>query len=112
MPPLQPAPQPPAPDTTDATTTASDQTVPPQAPKPTKRVQPKYPDKALEREREGTATVYVTVGPGGSVLDVVVASESPEGFGFGSAARSAVSRWEFATAQPGKYTVTVRFNLE
>ena len=112
MPPLPVPPQPPAEDTTDATTTTSQNTQPPPAPKPSKRVQPKYPERALEREREGTVVVILTIGAGGAVTDAQVASEEPTGMGFGSSAVAAVQRYEFAGSAPGKYTITIRFTLE
>ena len=65
------------------------------------------PDKAQEREREGSAVVYVTIAGDGSVSDVVIAQENPEGYGFGAAAKSAVLKWEFAPGQPGKYAITM-----
>jgi len=82
------------------------------APKPSKRVQPKYPERALEREREGTVVVILTIGAGGAVTDAQVASEEPTGMGFGSSAVAAVQRYEFAGSAPGKYTITIRFTLE
>ena len=37
---------------------------------------------------------------------------SMTGFGFGDSAMAAVQQWQFATAQPGNYRVTVKFRLE
>ncbi|MCC6920462.1 MAG: TonB family protein [Alphaproteobacteria bacterium] len=81
------------------------------APSPTRRVQPAYPGKAIDREREGDVEVYVTVGAGGSVTDAQIVREDPENYGFGAAALKAVRQWEFRTATPGVYRVTVKFRL-
>ena len=82
------------------------------APQPTKRVTPRYPRRAEERDREGSVALEVEVGQGGSVTAVRIISETPGGFGFGDAAEAAVLQWEFATARPGRYAVTVKFTLE
>jgi TonB family protein len=104
-------PQPPAPDE-EATTTTSAQTVPPAAPRPISRGSAlKYPRRAEEREREGTATVYVTIASG-SVTGIELASENPTGFGFGDAAMNHVRQWKFAANSTGRYTVVIRFRLE
>jgi TonB family protein len=81
------------------------------APQPTKRVTPRYPRRAEEREREGSVALDVTVGEGGAVTAVRIVSETPSGFGFGDSAEAAVRQWEFATARPGRYAVTVKFTL-
>jgi protein TonB len=85
--------------------------VPAPAPKATRRVQPVYPVKAAELGKMGDVEVYVAVGAGGAVTDVQIVREDPKGYGFGRAAVAAVRRWEFATAAPGVYRVTVRFRL-
>ncbi len=85
--------------------------VPALAPSPTQRVQPVYPVRAIDREREGDVEVYVTVGAGGGVTDAQIVSEDPENYGFGAAALKAVRQWEFRTATPGVYRVTVKFRL-
>lgn len=82
------------------------------APKPTRRVQPTYPRKAAEREVSGYATVQITIAAGGTVTEVAVVDESPRGYRFGEAAADAVYQWEFASAAPGTYRVTVRFDIQ
>jgi protein TonB len=86
--------------------------VPAAAPKPTRKVQPVYPDRPLDLEKEGDVVVAIAVGAGGVVTDADIVSEDPQGYGFGKAALAAVRRWEFATATPGTYTVTVKFRLD
>lgn len=85
--------------------------VPAAAPRPTKRVQPDYPEKAATAGKSGEVQVYVVVSPGGAVTDVQVVREEPKGYGFGRAAVGAVRRWEFADATPGTYSVTVKFRM-
>lgn len=86
--------------------------VPAAAPRPTRRMQPVYPDKAATAGRSGEVQVYVVVSPGGAVADVQIVREDPKGFGFGRAAVNAVRRWEFANATPGTYSVTVKFRMD
>jgi len=85
--------------------------IPAMAPKPTRRVHPVYPDKAITADKNGTVEVYVTVGTGGAVVDAEIVREDPKNYGFGKAALTAVKRWEFADAAPGTYRVTVKFKL-
>lgn len=109
VPPLPMAPQPPGP--VEPTSQLPVETVPAPAPKPTHRVPVAYPNKALDREMPGVATVQVTVGEGGAVVAAEVTGESPLGYGFGEAALKSVRQWQFADAAPGAYTVTVKFTL-
>ncbi|BCW89181.1 hypothetical protein sos41_23370 [Alphaproteobacteria bacterium SO-S41] len=102
-------PQPPIPG--EPTVTSLPETVPTAAPQPTERVPVRYPVRAQDREIEGSATVQITVAPGGAVSDVQIVSETPENYHFGEAAADAVWQWKFADAQPGTYRVTVRFKL-
>ncbi len=111
VPPLPLAPQPPT-DQEGGTVTTLPETVPAMAPAPTRKVQPTYPPRAEEREIAGRATVEITVGAGGAVSAIRLVQESPQGYGFGDAAIDAVARWEFASAQPGTYRVTVKFALD
>ena len=110
MPPIELPPQPPS--NAEPTVTSLPETVPAMAPKPTVRVPPKYPARAETREISGTATVQITVAPGGAVSDVQIVSETPTNYGFGDAAADAVWQWQFADAQPGTYRVTVKFRLD
>ncbi|MBL9010869.1 MAG: TonB family protein [Alphaproteobacteria bacterium] len=111
--PVEALPVPPQPPSAEeGTVTALPQTVPATAPSPTRRFAVAYPARAEAREMAGTATVEVTVAAGGAVAAVRIVEETPRGYGFGDAAIDSVARWEFATAQPGTYRVTVRFRLD
>ncbi len=71
----------------------------------------KYPRRALEREKEGEALLSIVLGDGGHVVDVSIAKEMPSGYGFGDAAKAAVSDLIFPRAKPGRYQITIRFRL-
>jgi TonB family protein len=52
-----------------------------------------YPDRALRLERDGTARMACIVTEVGTLRDCRIASESPEGFGFGEAALQLAPRF-------------------
>ncbi len=80
------------------------------APKPIKRVPPRYPAKAVEKDIAGDAVVVLTIGEQGDVPTAVeIFSETPAGWGFGEAAADCVRAWTFAPGQAGRYVVTVKF---
>lgn len=82
------------------------------APRPTYRAPVTFPHRAQVAERNGIAVVEVMIAAGGTVSDIRVISETPDGYGFGDAALMSVAKWRFETAQPGVYRVTVRFTME
>jgi TonB family protein len=81
------------------------------APKPTKRVLPRYPEH-IELTKNAEVELAIDIGKGGRVGHVDILSEEPRGHRFGEAALNAVRQWEFATAEPGRYRLTVKFSLE
>jgi protein TonB len=91
VPPVPLKPQPPAESTADATTILSDKQV---LDSPVSKPPPKYPQRALEAEKEGIVRVRVTIQADGTVSDVVVVSAKPAGW-FESAAMAAVKRWRY-----------------
>lgn len=89
-----------------------------QEPSPARRVSPKYPKRAQEREKEGSAIVRFTIAVDGSVKNVQLVQENPGGYGFGEAAVKAVGQWKYdPQIRDGKpverpVQLTVEFNLE
>lgn|SRR5690606_9861997 len=86
-------------------------------PKPQRRVQPEYPQRARERGETGYVRMSIFVDEDGRVGTVKVLEAKPRGI-FEEAAKTAVEAWEF---QPGQYdgqavgtwvTQTVRFELK
>jgi protein TonB len=109
VPPVPLKPQPPAESTADATTILSDKQV---IDNPVSKPLPRYPQRALEAEKEGVVRVRVTIQPDGTVSDAVVVYSKPEGW-FESAALAAVKRWRFKA--PGRVVVgevEVEFKLD
>jgi protein TonB len=73
---------------------------------------PRYPERALEAEREGIVRIRITINPDGSVGDAVVVSSKPEGW-FENAALSAVKRWRYkASGRSITTIVEVEFKLQ
>jgi protein TonB len=70
---------------------------------PISQPQPVYPARALEREKEGTVRVRITIAPDGTVSDAVVLLAQPPGW-FENAAIDAVRRWTYQP--PGRVLVT------
>jgi protein TonB len=54
-----------------------------------------YPNRARSAGKEGYADIQFTVSQTGKVIDPVVLSENPEGWGFGAAAVKTVLRWRY-----------------
>ena len=69
---------------------------------------PQYPRAAQEKEIEGRVVVEITINERGTVEQVSVLEEEPQGLGFGLAAAEAARQWEFEPALiagvPVKYT--------
>ena len=57
--------------------------------------QPRYPNKALQRRKEGYAVVKVTVNEDGSASDPIILEEYPEGMGFGRQALRVAAKLRF-----------------
>ncbi|NOT41992.1 MAG: energy transducer TonB, partial [Alphaproteobacteria bacterium] len=101
VPPVPLKPQPPAESTSDATTILSDKQV---IDSPVSKPPPRYPQRALEQEKEGIVRIRITILPDGSVGEAIVVSAKPEGV-FDSAALSAVKRWRYRAA--GRVITTI-----
>lgn len=59
-------------------------------------LEPFYPKEALTKGTEGLVNLGVLIDPQGKVVKIDVMSESPEGMGFGEAARSAAENFTYA----------------
>lgn len=70
---------------------------------PLSQPQPVYPERAIEREKEGFVRVRITIGPDGHVSDASVLLAQPPGW-FETAALDAVRRWTYQP--PGRLLVT------
>ena len=77
-----------------------------------------YPDRALEREITGSATIQCTVRENGSLTDCSVLDESPSGAGFGRATIQAATRYRMrpqtrdgAPVGGARVNVTIRWQL-
>ena len=109
VPPVPLKPQPPAESTSDATTILSDKQV---IDSPISKPPPRYPQRALEAEKEGVVLVRITIQPDGSVSDAQVVSAKPTGW-FESAALTAVKRWRYkSSGRVITADVEVTFKLE
>ena len=83
---------------------------------PIVRVQPKYPQRAMQARLTGVVTLDVWVAPDGSVSDAKVLDSNPPRI-FDKAALNAIKRWKFRPrivdgqpqAQRGK--LDMEFNL-
>src|SRR5207244_409542 len=64
-------------------------------PKPVKIVPPDYPSRAEERQLEGVVEIDFTINPDGTVGSPKVISETPEGYGFATAAIKSFEKWKF-----------------
>ncbi len=64
-------------------------------PQPAIRVEPVYPERGLQRGKDGRVVLVLTIMPDGSVADVRVVSVTPDGYGFDREALKAVRRWTY-----------------
>jgi protein TonB len=109
VPPVPLKPQPPAESTSDATTILSDKQV---IDSPVSKPPPRYPQRALEADKEGTVRIQIQILPDGSVGDATVISAKPPGY-FEQAALAAVKRWRYkAAGRTITATVEVEFKLQ
>jgi TonB family protein len=79
---------------------------------PIAQPQPRYPQRALDQEREGTVRVELTIAPDGTVSAVKVLAADPPGW-FEAAAIAAVRQWRYHP--PGRPLVTeavIEFKLD
>lgn len=107
LPRLKPLPYPAFPDVLPPPNTPSEIVA-----SPISQPKPVYPQRALEREKEGTVRVRITIAADGNVSDVVVVIASPPGW-FESAALEAVRKWKYHP--PGRPLVTeavIEFKLD
>lgn len=75
---------------------------------PISQPQPRYPQRALEAEKEGTVRLRITIGPDGAVTDAQVVSSRPPGW-FENAALAAVRNWRY---QPSGRTIQTDVEIE
>jgi periplasmic protein TonB len=109
VPPVPLKPQPPAESTSDATTILSDKQV---IDSPVSKPPPRYPQRALEADKEGVVRIQIKILPDGSVGDATVISAKPPGY-FEQAALAAVKRWRYkASGRNITATVEVEFKLQ
>ena len=82
------------------------------APAPSHRVPPAYPQAALEEGVEGQVTIVLDVYADGAETPRCISDTSPPGW-FEDEAVKAVSQWQFAPAGSGAhaYSVTVKFKM-
>jgi protein TonB len=103
-----PPPAPPAPKVED---------ILPKYPSAVSKVNPRYPDRALELGREGEVEIEFTIATDGSVKDAVVVRSVPEGV-FDSAAMNALIHWRYTPGEingklvevPGRRAI-IKFKL-
>ena len=79
---------------------------------PISQPKPRYPKRALEREKEGIVRVRLTIAPDGSVSEATVIAADPPGW-FENAALDAVKQWRYQP--PGRPLVTeavIEFKLD
>lgn len=75
-----------------------------------------YPDRALQSEVGGLATVNCLVQPNGRVADCNLTSETPGGYGFGRAAQSLTRHFQISprtvngAAVGSRVNIAIRFN--
>jgi protein TonB len=89
----------------------------PKYPSPVSKVNPRYPDRALELGREGEVEIEFTIAADGSVKNPQVVRSVPEGV-FDSAAMNALINWRYTPGEvngqkvdtPGRRAV-IRFRL-
>jgi TonB family protein len=75
---------------------------------PISQPQPRYPDRALEAEREGVVRLRITIAPDGSVSDAAVLDARPKGW-FETAALNAVRQWRY---KPSGRTISTVVEIE
>lgn len=83
---------------------------PPQLPPPA-GAQPTYPRAAEKNGVQGDATLEISVGADGYVVDARILQEKPDGYDFGLLAQANVMTWQFKSAAPGRYLVTIKYVL-
>lgn len=82
------------------------------APRPSHRVPPVYPARALEEEIEGSVFVHLDIFSNGDAIPKCIGGSTPPGW-FEGAALTAISQWRFSPGtERGAYSVTIRFRLE
>jgi TonB family protein len=75
---------------------------------PISQPQPRYPDRALQAEREGVVRLRITIAPDGTVSDAAVLDARPRGW-FENAALSAVRQWRY---KPSGRTISTIAEIE
>lgn len=73
------------------------------APDPTHRVEPVVPARAVEKDRTGRVKLAFATDSSGRVTTVRVVEERPKDFGFGDAAKAALSQWRFEGSPEAVY---------
>jgi len=75
---------------------------------PLSQPQPRYPDRALQAEKEGMVRVRLTIAPDGSVSEAVVVGAQPKGW-FETATLNAVRQWRY---RPSDRTISTEVEIE
>lgn len=111
-------PQPPAESTADATTILAEKPVPPDPPVSStpppaaSKPPPRYPERALDADKEGVVQIRITIQPNGQVSEADVVSAQPKGW-FEAAALEAVRRWRYQVSpRITKTVVEIEFKLD
>ncbi|HHN74373.1 MAG TPA: energy transducer TonB [Acidobacteria bacterium] len=80
------------------------------------RIEPVYPVAARRLGLSGKVILQVLVRRDGSVSDIEILKQPPGGYGFGEAAKAAVSQWRFRPAMrigrpvDAQISVTIQFS--
>ena len=87
-------------------------------PRVLKRLNPTYPQRAIDQDREGSVEIAGTVAPDGSFNDGRIVEETPQGYGFATALLKVIPQWRFepktvdGKAVPYRISYRFRFALK
>jgi len=84
-------------------------------PKVVSRVNPAYPDRAVDANVQGHVDIEGTVAPDGSFSDGRIVSETPQGYGFAASLLRVIPKWRFepktVNGTPVPYQIRYRFTF-